>query len=97
MYYSLEIRPLAALEIIEAYDWYESQKEGLENEFLQELESFHSNLLQNPLSHSYYDKPVRQGKLARFPYNVVYEVIEFKIVVYSVFMNKQDPNKKRTG
>ena len=29
MPYSIELRPLATLEIIEAYDWYESQREGL--------------------------------------------------------------------
>jgi len=96
MQYSLEIRPLATIEIIEAYDWYESQREGLGLEFLNELEQFYSNLLNNPLTHSFYEKPVREGKINRFPYLVVYEVVDVIIVVYSVFMAKQDPGKKRT-
>ena len=29
MHYKIELRPLAAIEIIEASDWYESQKIGL--------------------------------------------------------------------
>ena len=33
MQYKIEVRPLAALEIIEAYDWYELQKAGLGLEF----------------------------------------------------------------
>ena len=28
MAYKLEIRPLAAMEVLEAYDWYELQREG---------------------------------------------------------------------
>ena len=40
MPYKLEVRPLAVIEILEAYDWYESAKEGLGVEFLNELEIF---------------------------------------------------------
>jgi hypothetical protein len=94
--YKLELRPLAALEVIEAYDWYESQREGLGIEFLGELDAFYNKLLENPAIHSYYQKPVRSGKINRFPYIVIYEVFEDAVVVYSVFMGKQDPIKKRT-
>lgn len=96
MQYKIEFRPLAAMDAIEAYDWYESQREGLGLEFLDALETFYNTLLRNPFTYSYYDKPVRQGKLKRFPYVVVYEVFEETIVIYSVFMAKQDPDKKRT-
>jgi len=94
--YKIEVRPLAAIEIIEAYDWYELQKEGLGLEFLHELDDFYERLFQNPVIHSYYDKPVRSGKINRFPYLVIYEVFDKIIVVYSVFMAKQNPSKKRT-
>ena len=94
--YKLELRPLAALEVMEAYDWYESQRQGLGIEFLNELEIFYDKLLQNPYSHSYYQKPVRSGKIDRFPYVVIYETFDEVIVVYSIFMAKQNPIKKRT-
>ncbi|HMI61348.1 MAG TPA: hypothetical protein VK518_10575 [Puia sp.] len=97
MAFKLEIRPLAAVEVFEAFDWYELQREGLGVEFLEELESFYDSLLRNPTSYSYYDKPVRQGKMKRFPYTVVFEIFENVIIVYSVFMIRQDPNKKRTA
>src|SRR5687768_1522890 len=97
MTYKLEIRPLAVIEILEAYDWYELQREGLGMEFLQELEKIYTTLQRNPDTYSYYEKPVRQGKVKRFPYTVVYEIFDDTIVVYSVFMFKQDPSKKRTG
>jgi len=97
MPYNIELRPLAAMEVIEAYDWYELQREGLGTEFLHELETFYESLQRNPHSYAYYEAPVRQGKIARFPYVVVYEVFDTTIVIYSVFMSKQDPDKKRTG
>lgn len=36
MPYSIEIRSLAKLEIFEAYDWYDAQREGLGLEFLED-------------------------------------------------------------
>lgn len=97
MHYKLVIRALATREVTEVYDWYEEKREGLGQQFLNELDAFFSVLLRNPNTYSYYNKPVREGKIKRFPYTVVYEVVENSIVVYSVFMSRQDPEKKRTS
>jgi hypothetical protein len=96
MPYKIEVRLLATIEIIEAYDWYESQREGLGAEFLNEIDEFYKVLLNNPHTYSYYEKPIRQGKINRFPYLVVYEIFDAKIIVYSVFMTSRNPDKKRT-
>lgn len=96
MSYKIEVRPLATIEIIEGYDWYESQQEGLGLDFLNELDELYNILQRNPNTFSYFDKPVREGKINRFPYTVVYEIFNETIVVYSVFMSKQSPDKKRT-
>ena len=71
-------------------NWYELQREELGSEFLHEADNFFLALLRNPKTHSYYDKPIRQGKLNRFPYVIVYEVFDTEIVVYSLFMGKQN-------
>jgi hypothetical protein len=97
MAYRIELRSLATLEVLEAYDWYEGERVGLGVEFLDELETFYDSLLRNPNAFSYYEKPVRQGKMNRFPYVVVFEVFDDVIVVYSVFMTSQNPQKKRSG
>ena len=96
MSYSIDLRPLAALEIFEAYDWYETQKEGLGLEFLNELEHLYSSLRQNPHTYSYYNKPVREGRLDRFPYTIVYEISDASVIIYSVFMSRRDPANKRS-
>lgn len=97
MQYKIEIRPLATIEIIEAYDWYESQREGLGLEFLHELDVFYDSLLRNPETYSFYEDTVREGKLYRFPYKVIYEIFDEVIAVFSVFMTSQDPLIKRRG
>jgi len=94
--YKLAIRPLATLEIIDAYDWYESQKSGLGNQFILSLDEFYKKLLINPYIHSIYDDTIRAGSLSKFPYKIIYEVFDIKIVVYSVFMVKQSPTRIRT-
>jgi len=95
MQYKIEIRPLAVLEIIDAVDWYDEQREGLGTEFLNELDRFYETLYENPFIYSFYDEPIRQGKVSRFPYTVVYEIFESSVVIYSVFMFRQNPDKKR--
>lgn len=62
MSYKIKIMPLAAMEIIEAYDWYEEQRENLGADFLNELDNFYESLHANPLTYSFYDEPVRNGK-----------------------------------
>jgi toxin ParE1/3/4 len=95
MSFEIEIAPLAKLEILDAYDWYELTRKGLGEEFLEELEIFFDQLLVNPKTHSYYQKPVRSGVLSRFPYSVTYEIAEKKVFIYSVFMSRQQPSKRR--
>ena len=96
MRYKIQLSTLATIEILEAYDWYELQKQGLGEDFLIELDKFYQTLQKNPKTYSYYEKPVREGKVKRFPYTVVYEIFEITIMIYSVFMAKQNPVKKRT-
>lgn len=69
MQYKFEFRPLATIEIVEAYDWYEAQREGLGIEFLNELEIFYNSLNYNPYTYSFYERPIREGKIKRFPYS----------------------------
>ena len=95
MDFKIEIRPLATIEIIEAFDWYELQREALGIEFLNELEIFINTLRINPKTYSFYKESVRQGQINRFPYTVVYEIIDASVIIYSVFMARQNPGKKR--
>jgi len=71
------------------------KRKGLGYELLEEFSKLIKESLINPKTHSYYSKPVRSGVLKRFPYSVSYEIINNKIFIYSVFMFRQRPSKRR--
>lgn len=96
MIFTIELRPLALMDLQDAYDYYNLINENLGEEFLKELQTFLNKIESFPYTYSYVKEPIRQGKIKRFPYDVIYEVKDDKILVYSIFMAKQDPNKKRT-
>ncbi len=70
MKYDIEVRRNAIFETNEGFEWYESQREGLGYEFLEEVESFYKGLSNNPFTYSFFEEAVRQGVLNRFPYCV---------------------------
>lgn len=92
----LIIEPEAQIEIEEAIDWYETQQIGLGLEFLNYLDGYFQTLKTQKALFEIKRKPVfRELPLKRFPYIIIYEVIQNQIIVYSVFHTFQDPIKKR--
>lgn len=94
MTYEIEFSQTAKRHTLAAYDWYESKRIGLGDEFEEELQSFFQTLFINPESYSYTKKPVRQGKINRFPFTVIYELRVNVIYILDVFDTRQDPSKK---
>lgn len=95
MIFTIVLRPLALSDLQEAYNYYSLRKEELGESFLNELQIFLDKLERNPFIFSFINEPIRQGKIERFPYDVVYEVKDNTVLVYSIFMAKQNPIKKR--
>lgn len=91
----LIIEPEAITEIEEAIDWYESKKIGLGKVFFNYLNGYFQMLNNNNALFEIKRKPVfRELPLKRFPFVIIYEVYQNKVIVYSVFNTNQDPNKK---
>lgn len=70
------IEDLAQLDLHEVYEWYETGKTGLGEEFLDSFEDTLSRIARNPLHASAFDKTTRSASLKRFPYEVIYLVKE---------------------
>lgn len=89
----LIFKPQADIEILEAFNYYEEELEGLGERFLNELDKviLSINLAPNGFKnfHIY-----RQIPFDVFPYILLYEVIEKTLIVYAVFKTPQDPQKK---
>lgn len=71
-------RPQVENDVVETADWYDSQRAGLGAEFIEEVLSVFDALEINPLLNCrrHPTKNIRWRYPNRFPYRVIYEVIE---------------------
>jgi len=91
----LIIAPEAALDIDEAYGWYECQRPGLGEEFLHCVDACVQSVRRTPEMHSKVFEDYRRGLVRRFPYAVFYEFAAGVVTVYCVFHTSRDPAKWR--
>lgn len=78
MSWKVVARPQAEGDITEAADWYDNQSAGLGDEFIDEILAVFGELELNPLLHCrrHPTKNIRWRYPERFPYRVIYEVLE---------------------
>lgn len=77
-----------------AFAWYERQRRGLGFEFLDCVENAVKSIIENSEMYRIHYLDFRGCVVRRFPFSVFYTVEENKIVVHSVFDNRQDPEKR---
>ena len=94
MKYVLEIKEEAIFDIKEAYLYYEEQKIGLGNRFLDTLETYIERVQKNPEHYQVKRKPYREAFIKDFPYLIIYEIEASKVIIYAVFNTWKNPNKK---
>lgn len=94
MVYKLEIKEEANFEIIEAFLYYEERRNGLGDEFLEHLEMYFVRITRNPEHFPQKRAPYREVFIKRFPFLIVYEISEDRVIVYSVFNTWRNPEKK---
>ena len=78
MSWQVVARPQAEIDIVETADWYDTQRAGLGAEFIEEVLAVFDALERNPLLNcrQHPTKNIRWRYPKRFPYRVIYEVIE---------------------
>lgn len=89
--------PGAEKDIQEAYQWYESQEEGVGNKFLKELNEKIDTIIEKPESRFSDEEGVRRASLKKFPYFIFYLFFPPLIIVVAVWHFSRDRNawKKR--
>jgi len=92
--YTIVIKPNAIDMTKDAYQWYEKQQLGLGNLFMRELDSCYDKLEMWPASYTKIKKNFRHILLKKFPYVIIYEIINNDVVVYAVFHTSRNPRKK---
>ena len=82
--YSLKVQSEAVIDIQEAFEWYEMQKNGLGFEFIEEVENGFENICKHPQYYTSVNADFRRLKVKRFPYLIVYEIDGDLVIVISI-------------
>lgn len=91
MGYELIIKTGAELDIAEALDWYEEQREGLGIELLEVIDAEMTRIERDP---EHFQMRYRDFKIVftkRFPYGIHYTIEKKKIFVHAVMKTSRKP------
>jgi len=98
--YTLQIKDEVYADIKVAYDWYETQRVGLGEDFLLSLEAGYAQISREPNLYQDIYKIVKRKLIKRFPYAIFFVVNEENksVIVIAVMHTKRNPKKwtKRT-
>jgi plasmid stabilization system protein ParE len=96
--YKVYVRPDAETDIEEAAIWYEKQRNGLGDEFLDEVLSAFKKISDNPLMYAVVHRHTRRVLIHRFPFAIYYRVEEDSLAVVAVMHGSRHPKQwqKRT-
>lgn len=83
-------------DLLESYVWYDNQKLGLGEDFLDALDGARDAILSNPLAYKIvYRKRVRAYTLTSFPFQILYLIEKDEVNVISVFHTSRNPKSWR--
>ena len=84
------VRPRAEEDSITAWEWYEKQKRGLGDEFLDEIGRVVTKLETGAESTTEYYRGFRRMLTARFPYKLFYRIEGDRVVVFRILHARRD-------
>ena len=86
MSFKLVVRPEVDADLQVTEEWYEEQQAGLGNEFLRDVIATINRIALNPLIYRvrYRRRPVRWAYTRRFPYRVVFHIVDDTVVIDTV-------------
>jgi len=86
----------AILEVETASQFYETNCSGLGREFLDEIDATIQRILANPGAWKVLDGEIRRCRLRRFPYGIIYTLLEDDVVlIISVMHLHRHPLSRR--
>jgi hypothetical protein len=83
--------PSARLELNKAIDYYEKCQTGLGEEFAKEVKAAIVRIIEYPKAWSGFSKKTRRCLTNRFPYGVIYQIIEHEILIVAVMQSNREP------
>jgi plasmid stabilization system protein ParE len=87
----VRLRPEAERDLADAAAWYEEQRRGLGQQFVEETQVVLSTIAESPLAYSLVHRTARRALLRRFPFGVFYRVEQAGVVVIGILHGSRDP------
>lgn len=91
------IRPNAEADAREAWEWYESRRPGLGDEFLLEIEAVVYSLKVDPERRPFYYLEFRRALTRRFPYKIFYRIEGERVMVFRILHSKREHRRHLAG
>ena len=85
-------RPKTATDIETARGWYEREREGLGEEFLDEVFTTVQFVLTMPEAYPVVNRQTRRALVHRFPYGLFYRIVDETIVFVACFHTSRNPD-----
>ncbi|MCI5066705.1 type II toxin-antitoxin system RelE/ParE family toxin [bacterium] len=92
MSFKVRVEPEARADLVAAFDWYESQQEGLGLELLASAEATFSLLERFPEAYYEIYGDFRRAPIRRFPFALFYTIEEESVRVIGIFHYRRDPD-----
>jgi plasmid stabilization system protein ParE len=89
----LIIKLKAELDICDARDWHERRRNGLGDDFVQEVDAALTNIVSAPSRFMEISPGYRRALVARFPYLIVFRFDDAEIVVIGVYRASRNPRR----
>jgi hypothetical protein len=83
-------------DLLNAYNWCQTKEHGLGDRFLSSVQDGLTLIRQHPEIFPVSIVECRRALISKFPFEIIYEKKEKRIVVYSVFNCSQNPEKWRS-
>lgn len=90
---TVELHETAEVELWEAIDWYDEQREDLGKEFARELERVVKVISSTPERFPIVFGQARKVVLKRFPYIIIFEVRDQLIIILAIFHTSRQPKQ----
>ena len=93
MNFSTSIRPDAEIDIEDAATWYEKQRKGLGNDFLDEIQNALRKISGNPYLYPIVHRNTRRILIRRFPFAIYYFIEQGSLIVIAVMHGSRHPKR----
>ena len=87
----VRLLPEAENELLEAAQWYKIQSFGLDYEFMRCIDEAMARIGRTPLMFPVVHRGRRRILVKRFPYSLIFDVVEDEILIYAIFHFSRNP------